>query len=109
LPQEDDIIDSLILNGAVEVAGLDIETGDALYTFTDKLSQFSPALHRELNNYFYSEIMFLWENGFLDMDITSDEPSVSLTEKALDEAMTRSLDKEHLISLKGIINALRSE
>lgn len=109
MSKEDDIVETLILNGAIEVAGLDMETGDALYTFTDKLSQFSPALHRELNNYFYSEIMFLWENGFVDMDITSEEPSVSLTEKALDEAVLRSLDKEHLISLKGIINALRSE
>ena len=42
---EDDFIDALILNGALEVAAIDMETGEALYKFTDKLKEISPELY----------------------------------------------------------------
>lgn len=106
---EDNILNDLILNGAVEIAGLDIETGEPLYTFTEKLAQFSPPLHRALTNYIHSEIMFLWENGFLEMDVTESNPKVRLTEKALDESKRNSLGPEHLASLKDIMNSLKIE
>lgn len=106
---DDNIVNKLILSGVVEVAGLDMDTGEPLYTFTDKLAQFSPPLHHSLTNYIHSEIMFLWENGFLEMDVAEKDPKVRLTEKAFDESQTQSLSKEHLMSLKQIINSLKIE
>jgi hypothetical protein len=107
--EEDEFLEQLILNGAVEVVGLDLETNEPLYTFTDKLAQFSPALHQNMSNYFYKEMMFLWENGFIEMDITEKNPTVRLTEKALDETKTRSLEKDQWYSLKEIIRLMSSD
>jgi hypothetical protein len=109
MDEEDKIIEELILNGALEVSGIDMETGEVLYTFTDKLAQFSPPLHEDMTNYFHSEMMFLWENGFIDMDITSDNPMVRLTKKALDESKLLGLGKDQLFSLKEIIRILGQE
>lgn len=105
----DDPISDMILSGAVEVAGLDLETGEMLYTFTDKLAQFSPPLHRHVLNYVHREIMYLWENGFVEMDVTSSNPTVRLTEKALDSAKTKDLPPEQLRSLKEIIRLAQKE
>lgn len=106
---EEEFLEQLILNGAVEVVGLDLETNEPLYTFTDKLAQFSPALHKDMSNYFYKEMMFLWENGFIEMNITEANPTVRLTEKALDETKTRSLKREQWYSLKEIIRLMSSD
>ncbi len=102
----DSPIDRLILSGAVEVAGVDMETGEFLYTFTEKLAQFSPPLHRRITNYIHNELMFLWENGFIEMDIAHHNPTVRLTEKALDETKTRSLSPDKLASLKEVISII---
>ncbi len=107
--EEEEFLENLILNGAVEVVGIDIETNEPLYTFTDKLAQFSPALHKDMSNYFYKEMMFLWENGFIEMDVTELNPTVRLTEKALDETKTRSLKREQWYSLKEIIRLMSSD
>ena len=48
----DDIIANLILTGALEVAGMDIETGEPLYNFTSKLQDDNPDLHNEMSTYF---------------------------------------------------------
>lgn len=105
----DDPLTNMILNGAVEVAGLDLETGEMLYTFTEKLAQFSPPLHKRLLNYVHGEIMYLWENGFVEMDVTSNNPTVRLTEKALDSAKTSELPPEQLRNLKEIIRLAQQE
>ena len=107
--EEDKFLEDLILNGAVEVVGIDLETSEPLYTFTDKLAQFSPTLHKDMSNYFYKEMMFLWENGFIEMDITESNPTVRLTEKALDETKTRSLKRDQWYSLKEIIRLMSSD
>jgi hypothetical protein len=38
--QNDDVINDLILQGGVEIYGIDIETGKFLYNFTDKMKNF---------------------------------------------------------------------
>lgn len=97
------MIEELILQGALEVAGVDVETGELLYTFTNKLQDVSPALHQEFNNYFHSEMMSLWANGFIEMDITDENPKVFVTEKAMDESEINKLTKENRLTLKEII------
>ena len=46
---EDDAIDQLILLGALEVAGIDIDSGEPIYNFTEKLMDVSPELHKEVS------------------------------------------------------------
>lgn len=109
MTNEDDIIEELILNGALEIAGIDIDTGEPLYNFTEKLINVNPELHDEFQRYFTSETMALWEYGFIDMDLTSDNPVVSLTEKAFDASQVMKLEKGHEYTLKEIIRIIISE
>jgi hypothetical protein len=102
----DRIIEDLILSGALEVAGLDIETGEALYNFTDKLKDINPKLHNEQSKYFAVETMALWEYGFLSMDVTEPNPIVSLTDKSFDQKEIAKLDKQHQYTLKEIIRII---
>lgn len=78
-------IEDLILNGALEVSGLDLNTGDPLYNFTDKLKDVDSELFDHMNNYFYKEITELWAKGFLNITLLDDDPKVFITKKAYDE------------------------
>jgi hypothetical protein len=50
--------------------------------------------------------MALWEHGFIEMDITLDQPLVSLTQKAFDSAEVLKLNKDHQYTLKEIIRII---
>jgi len=104
--EDDAIIENLILKGALEVAGIDIDTGEMLYNFTENLQNISPHLHNEFSKYFSSETMALWEYGFLDMDVTDTNPIVSLNKKAFDKEAISKLEKGHQYTLKEIIRVL---
>jgi hypothetical protein len=106
---ENDAIDKLILSGALEVAGIDIDTGEPVYNFTEKLIDVSPELHTEVSTYFANETMFLWQEGFLDMDVTEKNPTVRLTKKALDEIEVANLNKDKQYTLKEIIRIISSD
>ena len=101
-----DKIEELILSGALEVSGIDIDTGDMLYNFTDKLKDISPELFKDMSNYISTEAMFLWAEGFLDIDVTEKNPMVRLTKKALDDAEVSKLPKEKQHTLKEIIRII---
>lgn len=77
-----DIFEKLVLDGVIEVAGIDSETGEFLYNFTYKLKEKYPFLYDELQNYISREVMELWQFGFVEMDVTANNPIVSLTSKA---------------------------
>lgn len=106
---EDKFIEELILNGSLEFSAIDQETGEILYTFTDKLKDFSSELQNEVNLYFSQEMMQLWEYGFIDMDVTDNNPIVSLTEKAFDNKEVQKLKKNNKITLKEVLKALKKE
>lgn len=103
---DNEMFDDLILTGALEVSGLDIETGEMLYNFTEKLKDVNPKLHNEFSTYFSTEISGLWQNGFVEMDITEKNPIVSLTKKALDKKEVSKLDKNKQYTLKEIIRVI---
>ncbi len=103
---EFDEIDRLILNGSLEVAGIDIETGEPLYNFTEKIIEANPELHKEMSTYFSNKTMSLWSEGFLDMDVTEKNPMVSLTPKALDEQEVAKLTKDKQYTLKEIMRVI---
>lgn len=106
MSEEDDIIQDLILQGALEFAGIDIDTGEVLYNFTDKLKDVHPQLHSEQSKYFAAETMALWENGFISMDVTDENPLVRLTPKAFNVEEVSKLNKDHQYTLKEIIRIL---
>lgn len=109
MENEDKLIEDLILKGALEVTGIDIDTGEPLYNFTEKLKDVDPYLHREVFTFFSTEAISLWQKGFLDMDVTEENPEVRLTPKALDQIEVMKLDKDKQFTLKQIIKYLLEE
>jgi hypothetical protein len=106
---DDQIFEDLILSGALEFAGLDIDSGEMLYNFTEKLKDVNPALHDEFSTYLYSEVSELWANGFLDMYFTEENPRVTLTAKALDPEEVAKLDKTKQYTLKEIVRIIMKD
>jgi hypothetical protein len=103
---EDEIINNLILSGVLEIAGIDMETGEALYNFTEKLVDINPELHNEMSTYLSTEAMALWQYGFISMDVTEKNPLIKLLPKAFDDEEIKKLDKNHQYTLKEIIRLL---
>jgi hypothetical protein len=91
---EDAIIDDLILQGALEVAGIDAKTGEFLYSVTPKLKEIMPDLYEEHLNSVNQGIMTLWEKGFVEIDFNEDNPIVRLSFKAHDIVEVQSLSKD---------------
>jgi hypothetical protein len=102
-----EIIDKLILDGALQIAGLDSETGDFLYQFTPKLKEVMPALYEEHVTHVNGELMRLWEKGFLNINFMEDNPIVTLTEKALDIEELSKLPKEDRWGIEEIKRLLK--
>lgn len=102
----DDFIENLILQGAMTISGIDEETGGFLYTFTDELKEVDPKFHEAMMEYFYEQLISLWQKGFISMDVTQENPVVGLTPKALDVLETESLTEDQRLHLKDIIDRL---
>jgi hypothetical protein len=103
---EDEEIQRLIDYGALEFAGVDTETGESLYRPTSILKNIDPALSKEMSSYFSETTMKLWERGFIDMDVTIEDPLVKLAEKAFDVDAVNSLSKDERVVIKEIIRVL---
>jgi hypothetical protein len=101
-----DRIEELILNGALEFSGVDIDTGEMLYNFTDKLKDISPELFKDMSDYISTETMYLWSEGFLDIDVTEINPMVRLTPKAFDDSEISKLSKEKQLTLREIMRII---
>jgi hypothetical protein len=99
---EDKLIDDLILAGGLEIAGIDERNGEFLYTMTNKMKDLMPELYKEHLTSVNQDIMRLWEKGFVDIDITNDDPIVTLTEKAYDIFYISKLSKDEAWSLEEI-------
>jgi hypothetical protein len=102
MSEEFDIVDKLILEGGLEISGVDIETGEFLYNFTEKLKDLNPGLHENLKNFFYAEVINLWEKGFVNISFFDENPMVTLSDKALDKDKIKSLTYEQQKSLEQI-------
>jgi hypothetical protein len=105
--KEKSIVEKLILDGALQFAGVDSESGEMLYTFTSKLKEVMPELYHEHLNHVNGELMRLWEKGFVDMDLMSNNPIVRLTEKAFDIEELDKLSKEDRWSVEEIKRLLK--
>ena len=105
--EEDKIIDDLILNGGLEVAALDKDTGEMLYSFTPKIQELMPDLYDEHIRGVNSEVMNLWEKGFLNLDLFVKDPIITITAKALNKEEIQGLSKQERWSLFEIIRLLQ--
>jgi hypothetical protein len=94
MDNEYEMVDKLILSNALEVSGIDSETGELLYTFTPKIKDIYPELYQEHMNHVNGEIMKLWEKGYVDIDFFAEDPLISITEKALDKTEYGKLSKD---------------
>jgi hypothetical protein len=103
---EFDIVDNLVLNGGLEFAGKDSETGEPLYKPTERLKDIDARLSEDLSAYFSEVTLKLWEKGFLDMDVTDKDPLVKLGPKGFDAVAIKSLPKDERVVIEEIVKAL---
>lgn len=104
----DPTLEEMILSGAVEVAGLDKNTGEFLYSFTTEAPKLVPQFYKRHLDFVHREIMFFWENGFIDLDdMMRSNPAISLTPKAFDEDALAGLSPERYEALAEIKKALK--
>ena len=94
------IIDDLILEGGLEVAGVDPDSGEMLYAFTPKVKELMPELYEDHLNFVNAELMTLWEKGFVDLDLMVEDPLISLTSKSNDQDEVKKLSKQERWSLQ---------
>ena len=100
------IIDELILEGGLEVAGVDPDTGEMLYAFTPKVKDLMPELYNDHLNFVNDELMVLWEKGYVNIDFLRDDPLISLTTKSDDPEETLKLSKQERWSLQELKRAI---
>jgi hypothetical protein len=105
--QIDQMIDKLIELGAIEVEGIDSETGEFLYKVTNKMQEINKELYDAHLNVIYGDTMYFWERGFVDIDdITSNNPLVTLTPKAFDQNAISQLPSDRIEILKSMVKAM---
>lgn len=104
-----EIIDHLILAGGIEVAGVDPESGEMLYSFTPKVKEIMPELYDDHLNFVNAELMVLWEKGYVDIDFLKDDPLISLNEKSYNPAEVRKLSKQERWSLQELKRVVKSQ
>lgn len=98
-------LEQLILNGTIEVAGM-TDNGEFTYRFTKKLEENEPELYKEFLDFVYRQVSIFWEKGFLDMDMSEEDPQVRLTDKAFDQEAMESLSEMEKINLNLIISTM---
>jgi hypothetical protein len=103
---EFDIVDKLILNGGLEFAGKDSETGEPLYKPTERLKEIDAKLNDDLSIYFSDVTLKLWEKGFIDMDVTDRDPLVKLGPKSFEANAIKSLPSDERIIIEEIVKVL---
>ena len=108
MKEEDFMFIDLIENGAIKFAGLN-EDGEPIYNFTDKLKDINPDLFDIHQTQLNREVMFLWEQGFITVDLLQDNPDVGLTEKSFDETSVEELDDIYKSVLKEIKRILSQQ
>ena len=105
--EEDKIIDNLILDGGLEVSAMDEDTGEILYSFTPKIKNLMPDLYEDHIRMVNTEIMNLWEKGFINLDLFVKDPLITITPKALNKEEIERLSKQERWSLFEVIRLLQ--
>lgn len=80
-----------------------------LYVFSKNVKTNFPEIHDSFTTFFSQDTMYLWQKGFLKMDVTQKNPMVSLTPDALDDEKIKMLDPNLKYTLKEIIRILQEK
>lgn len=62
-PKAEAMLEHLILQGAIEISGIDIDTGEMLYYVTDKLKSVHPKLYKQLKGDFEKHMFSMIDKG----------------------------------------------
>ena len=103
---DSELINKLILDGGIEVAAIDQDTGEFLYSFTPKIKELMPNVYEEHIETVNSEVMNLWQKGFLDISLFDADPVITITKKALSKEDIKTLSKKEQWSLMEILRLL---
>lgn len=57
------LLEHLVLQGAIEISGFDIDSGETLYTITDKLKDVSPEMYGDLEEIFKYNMYKMIDQG----------------------------------------------
>jgi hypothetical protein len=104
-----DIIDALILQGALSIEGIDEKTGQMIFSVTDKMKEIAPEIYDEFAEALHKTVLSLWEKGFINMNITEPEPVVSPTEFALDRSTWKGLSHEEISIMNTLMMRFEGE
>lgn len=103
----DEMIDELVAAGAIQLEGIDEQTGEFLYRITTKMKDVNKPLYDEHMNNIYSDVMYFWERGLVEFDdFASQNPNVALTGKAFDLEYISSIDPDKRVILERIKESL---
>ena len=105
---EDDLINNLILQGALEVAGLDSETGEFLYAVTPKLKEVMPDMYEDHLKIVNRDLLNLWEKGYVNIDFFLPDPVVTISEKGVDKDEISKLTKPEIWALEEVKRLLKN-
>ena len=106
---ENEMIEKLILEGGLEVAGIDSENGSLLYSFTPKIKELMPELYSDHLNRVNAEILSLWERAYVDIDFLAKEPVVTLTNKSFDPIEMSKLRKQDVWAIEELKRLTRKK
>lgn len=100
--QEENFLEFLILNGAVEIGGM-TESGEFLYNFTPKMAEMFPEMVDIHKQEIEIAVLELWQLGFVDIRNDEDgEMRIKVTEKALDPIEVAKLEQDYRFHLEEI-------
>lgn len=57
------LIEHLVLQGGIEIADIDLDTGETYYNITDKLKEIAPEIYQELEDQFKHHLFVLDKKG----------------------------------------------
>jgi hypothetical protein len=104
---EDELIKNLILEGALEVAGVDSETNELLYTITPKMQEVMPDMYEDHLTQVNRDLLNLWEKGYVNIDFLLADPVVTISEKGLDKSEVAKLTKPEIWALEEVKRLLQ--
>ena len=104
---EDELIENLILQGALEVAGVDSENGEFLYAITSRMKEVMPDLYEDHLKTVNKDLLNLWEKGYVNIDFFLPDPVVTISEKGLDKGEISKLTKPEIWALEEVKRLLK--
>ena len=105
---EDELIENLILQGALEVAGVDYENGEFLYAITSRMKEVMPDLYEDHLKTVNRDLLNLWEKGYVNIDFFLPDPVVTISEKGLDKSEISKLTKPEIWALEEVKRLLKN-